>query len=69
MPNIIDYLKWRGDIPFTVDPFNEIDSLIFAELSYIPFELVSSINLVNFSIFLSSSSEYKQYFSHSIFFI
>ena len=40
MPNIIDYIKWRGDIGFESSPFNEIDSLIFAELSYIPFEKV-----------------------------
>ncbi len=40
MSNIIDYIKWRGDITFDMDPFNEIDSLIFAELSYFPFEYV-----------------------------
>ena len=38
--NIIDYIKWRGDISFDVDPFNEIDALIFSELTYIPFELI-----------------------------
>ena len=40
MSNIIDYIKWRGDLPFEVDPFNEIDSLILAELSYLPFEKI-----------------------------
>ena len=35
MANILDYLKWRGDIPFTMIPFNEIDGLILSELSYI----------------------------------
>ncbi len=38
MSNVIDYVKWRGDIGFDVAPFNEIDGLIFAELSYIPFD-------------------------------
>ena len=38
MHNVTDYVKWRGDIPFEVAPLNEIDSLIFCELSYIPFE-------------------------------
>ena len=37
MSNIIDYLKWRGDISFDTDPFNEIDNLILARLSYLPF--------------------------------
>ena len=38
MSNVIDYVKWRGDISFENAPLNEIDSLIFCELSYIPFE-------------------------------
>ena len=37
MANIEDYLDWRGDIPFSVDPFNEVDNLILAELAYSPF--------------------------------
>ena len=37
MGNIIDYLDWRGDIPFDVDPFNEVDNLILSELAYIDF--------------------------------
>ena len=34
MGNIFDYLEWRGDIPFAVDPFNEADNLVLAELVY-----------------------------------
>lgn len=37
MANIFDYLKWRGDVPFSVDPFNAIDNLILAELAYVDF--------------------------------
>lgn len=37
MSNIIDYLKWRGDLSFDIDPFNEIDNVILARLSYLPF--------------------------------
>lgn len=44
MSNVIDYIRWRGDIPFSVDAFNEVDSLIFSELAYIPFELVIENN-------------------------
>ena len=32
--NIIDYLNWRGDLSFEADPWNDIDSLIMAEVSY-----------------------------------
>ena len=38
MPNIIDYLNWRGDIPFSQVPLNEIDSLILSRISYFPFD-------------------------------
>jgi hypothetical protein len=38
MPNLFDYLKWRGDLRFHMDGFNEVDNLIFASLSYIDFE-------------------------------
>lgn len=36
MPNIIDYIKLRGDLTFEEDPFNEVDNLIFSRISYLP---------------------------------
>ena len=38
MPNVFDYLAWRGDLSFAQSPFNEADSLILCRLSYIPFD-------------------------------
>ncbi len=35
--NIVDYLIWRGDIDFSTDPWNEIDSLVFAAVAYANF--------------------------------
>lgn len=35
MPNMLDYLDWRGDVPFNVAPFNEVDNAILAQLSYL----------------------------------
>lgn len=35
MGNIIDYMKWRGDLTFAQDPFNEIDNLILSQLVYV----------------------------------
>lgn len=37
MGNILDYVSWRGDLPFTQYGPNEVDALIFSALSYIPF--------------------------------
>ena len=34
MANLHDYLKWRGDLPFSRDPFNEVDAAVLASLSY-----------------------------------
>ena len=36
--NLFDYLDWRGDVPFSVDPFNEVDNLLLAQLVYTEFE-------------------------------
>lgn len=35
MANIVDYLNWRGDIPFDRDPLNKVDAVIFACMSYV----------------------------------
>ena len=32
--NIESYLGWRGDIPFSVSPFSEIDAIVLCKLSY-----------------------------------
>lgn len=38
MGSVLDYLKWRADLRFSQDPFNDIDALILAMLSYLPFK-------------------------------
>ena len=35
--NMLDYLEWRGDLPFSAAPFCEADNLIFAVLSFVDF--------------------------------
>lgn len=35
MANIVDYLAWRGDVPFGLSPWNEVDGLACAVLSYL----------------------------------
>ena len=38
MPNVFDYLEWRGDLTFEEAPVNEVDNLIFCLLSYVDLE-------------------------------
>lgn len=38
MPNIIDYIKWRGDVTVAASPFNDIDSLILSQITMINFK-------------------------------
>ena len=38
MSNILDYIKWRGDITLGESCFNEIDNLILSRFSYFPFD-------------------------------
>ena len=35
MANVMDYVDWRGDIPLSVSPFNEVDNLILCLISFI----------------------------------
>ena len=35
--NILDYLDWRGDLPFSAAPFCEVDNLIFSMLSFVDY--------------------------------
>ncbi|MBQ8928318.1 MAG: DUF2974 domain-containing protein [Oscillospiraceae bacterium] len=42
MAGILDYLDWRGDIPFSTDPFNEVDGLILSQFGYIDLSPVVS---------------------------
>ena len=37
MTNMLDYLKWRGDLSFVSAPFTEVDNLIFSDFSYLDF--------------------------------
>ncbi len=38
MANLMDYLDWRGDLTLDQSPFNEVDNLILAELSFVDFQ-------------------------------
>ena len=37
MANLKDYLVWRGEFPLSVSPWNEVDALLAAVLSYLNF--------------------------------
>lgn len=50
MADIFDYLKWRGDIPFETDPFNDVDNLILAELAYTDFDGILNSGSVKISL-------------------
>lgn len=61
MANMIDYVKWRGDISFSESSFNVIDALIFSELSYVHFEDLVPASINSKGISLSVLAE--KYFS------
>lgn len=44
MANILDYIKWRGDLTLEQSEFNEIDNLILSEVVYFPFEEIMEEN-------------------------
>ena len=38
MPDLFDYVAWRGDLEFSQDGLNPVDNLLLSCLSYIHFE-------------------------------
>lgn len=56
MANLFDYLKWRGDLSFEQAPFNDIDSLILARLSYLPLDGIAP-SAIEGEITVASASE------------
>lgn len=40
MPNILDYINWRGDLSFKQDKFNNVDNLILSRFAYFPLDAV-----------------------------
>jgi len=38
MANLLDYLKWRGDLDFAQSPFNPVDNIILSQFSYLPLD-------------------------------
>lgn len=38
MPNILDYITWRGDLTFKQSEFNGVDNLILSRFSYFPLD-------------------------------
>ncbi len=50
--NMLDYIEWRGDLPFEKDPLNEVDALIFSLIAYYSFEQFNKItgNVAGYSL-------------------
>ena len=53
MPNIFDYLIWRGDLSFSAAPFNEVDNLILSMLSFIEYRNIVPPKLLGTPVRLS----------------
>lgn len=43
---VMDYLRWRGDLTFAADPFNEVDQLILCIIAYLNFRRFPSLKTV-----------------------
>lgn len=61
MANMMDYVRWRGDLSFRLSPPNEVDALIFSTLSYISFR-GRAVEKPEIPISLAEAAE--EYFSH-----
>ena len=57
MGNILDYLDWRGDQTFDQAPFNEVDNLVLAQLSYVNFDYVVPPEWIEASVTIREAAE------------
>ncbi len=62
MPHVIDYIAWRGDIPFSGAGLNEVDNLIFCLLSYVDLDGIVSSNPAEGITVREAAKEY--FFTH-----
>lgn len=58
MANIIDYVLWRGDLPFSQVPLGEVDALVLSYLSYMPFDGLVSSQILTDGTMLRDAAEY-----------
>lgn len=58
MANIIDYVLWRGDIPFAQVPLDAVDALVLSYLSYMPFDGVVGEAFSSSGALMSDAAEY-----------
>ena len=62
----MDYLAWRGDIPVCKEaPFNEVDGMLLARFSYLPFDKVDmneweTIGTLSYKMSTLQKSDYKR---------
>lgn len=56
MANVFDYLDWRGDLDLAVVPFNDVDALILAGLSYLAYAEVLPVGFAS-SVQLAAAAE------------
>lgn len=57
MADLFDYLDWRGDLTLAQAPFNEVDNLILAELSFVDFGGIVAAPGAGGAIFLWEAAE------------
>ncbi len=61
MPNILDYLDWRGDISLEHYPLNDLDCLLFSVISHIDFSgIVSNIPDEGIPLSVAADLYFKQ---------
>ena len=68
MANINDYLDWRGDIPFSVAPFNEVDNYIIAKIGTADYTGIVSRDAVSLPIGVVMQDYFDRYGEDGLYF-
>ncbi len=57
---MLDYLDWRGDLPFTLDKLNEVDCLVFSTLVYMDIDEAQFTDTANLASAVTLEQVYAQ---------
>ena len=64
MANLLDYIKWRGDLTMAQSPFNEVDALALSMITYVDFGGIVPTEASTMGITLRSAV--KAYFTKQV---
>lgn len=59
--NILDFVRWRGDLTFLQDPFHEVDAMALSTIAYIEFDGIVPADFNSFIYFSDAADRFSEH--------